>query len=202
MDNNNIDGLSSSSPSTTSASLLSSLSEPLLTYASRAFLNDNVDDDNATSSSGDRLDELEISTRSRLIEIVDRLLSCDDDGASHSADAIVAELMRYLKDVTLLCSLAAGHYSPSSPSSVVGTDGNPSSASSLYPHPPTSLAAVKRLPFLLLEDAIDSLPLARVQTLWSGGGGGGPTTPTTHRTCQATPRPSVTCTRTPLIRIL
>ena len=186
MDDNNIDGPSSSSPSTTSASLLSTLSEPLLTYASRAFLNDNVDDDNdddarpavdgqtaTTSSSGDRLDELEISTRSRLIEIVDRLLSCNDDGVSHSADAIVAELMRYLKDVTLLCSLAAGHYSPSSPSSVVGTDGNPSSVSSLYPHPPTSLAAVKRLPFLLLEDAIDSLPLARVQTLWSGGGGGG-----------------------------
>ncbi|KAL3826977.1 hypothetical protein ACHAXA_000041, partial [Cyclostephanos tholiformis] len=94
--------------------------------------------------------------------------------SSSSVDDIVCELMRYLKDVTLLCSRAAGHYSSSSSSSrppAVGGD-------SLYPHTMTSLAAVKRLPFLMLEDAIDSLPLEHVQTLWSGGGGlgrlGGP----------------------------
>eukprot|EP00584_Thalassiosira_punctigera_P022412 CAMPEP_0172561242 /NCGR_PEP_ID=MMETSP1067-20121228/92100_1 /TAXON_ID=265564 ORGANISM="Thalassiosira punctigera, Strain Tpunct2005C2" /NCGR_SAMPLE_ID=MMETSP1067 /ASSEMBLY_ACC=CAM_ASM_000444 /LENGTH=955 /DNA_ID=CAMNT_0013351245 /DNA_START=210 /DNA_END=3074 /DNA_ORIENTATION=- len=141
---------------------VSSLREPLRGYASRAFSPPSPTDDgdrNEEAIRGDatsKLDELEISTRSHLLELVERFLSVssssEDENAAASSSA-VETLLRYLKDATLLCLHVARHHSAKD-------------ERKRYSHIP-SIAAVKKLPFLLLEDAIDSLPLVHVQSLWS-----------------------------------
>ncbi|KAL9184034.1 hypothetical protein ACHAXT_002120 [Thalassiosira profunda] len=119
-----------------------SLPDPLRSYAQEALAVEEGDSDEAAAGSiNARLDQLEIATRSHLLELAEPLLAHPTGGG---ADAPLEALLRYLKDVTLLClHVVQSHH---------GRLGAP---------------AVKKLPFLLLEDAVDALPVGHVQSLWS-----------------------------------
>eukprot|EP00578_Thalassiosira_sp_NH16_P019683 CAMPEP_0181092406 /NCGR_PEP_ID=MMETSP1071-20121207/8903_1 /TAXON_ID=35127 /ORGANISM="Thalassiosira sp., Strain NH16" /LENGTH=315 /DNA_ID=CAMNT_0023174587 /DNA_START=48 /DNA_END=992 /DNA_ORIENTATION=- len=176
---------------------LASLPEPLRGHALRTLSPPPSSDDDAPGNaaagggggaSSSALDDLEISTRSHLLELVERLPSwsrCDgrengdDDknnassSSSSSSSSSMETLMRYLKDVTLLCLHVAKHHSACAPNSSDSKNGGGDaeqltdrSGRCYYSHLPTT-SPIKKLPFQLLEDAIDSLPLPLVQTLWS-----------------------------------
>jgi len=99
-----------------------------------------------------KLDQLEICTRSHLLELVERLLlGQEQQGRQTPTDSDIEILLNYLKNATLLCLHVAHHHQNNSP---------------LYSHIP-STACIKKLPFILLEDAIDSLPLNHIQSLWA-----------------------------------
>jgi len=135
---------------------LSSLSEPLKSYAIKAFsppptTSEDTTDDTTTK----RLDEIEISTRSHLLTLVEQLHSITKDQDDEQAISLAIEtILDYLNSVTLLCLHVTRHHSTTS------------TTTQYYKHL-TNISIIKKLPFLLLEDTIDSLPLNHIQTIWN-----------------------------------
>ena len=174
-----------SSPS--SYAYLSSLPEPLREFSLRALAPPvkcngekgvgsiaaaGASSSAATSPTNDKLDEFEISTRSHLLTLAEQLLlTCSNSSSPQEKQLkeheILGTLLQYLKNVTLLCLHVVKHHS-------AGTTTNPPSSppsdttnlSVNYSHLSTTLP-LKKLPFLLIEDAFDTLPLSIIQTLWS-----------------------------------
>ena len=151
-----------SSDSDDPSTYLSSLSEPLKSYAIKAFSppqastsEDNTADDTTTK----RLDELEISTRSHLLTLVEQLHSITNDNDEQAISLAIETILDYLNSVTLLCLHVTRHHSTSTTSATA-------TESQYYSHL-TNISIIKKLPFLLLEDTIDSLPLQHIQTIWS-----------------------------------
>jgi THO complex subunit 1 len=152
---------------------MSSLPEPLRTFATRAFatkITNDDDDDNYY------LDELELSIRGHLLDLVHRLLS-SSSSTSHSAAAassmaersIMDELLFFIKNVTMLCikGIKVVVSSSSQSSAIDATTAKEVGVRSIIP--PSYLMSIKKLPFVLLEDAIDTLPIQHMYTLWSEG---------------------------------
>jgi len=140
---------------------LSSLSEPLKSYAIKAFSpppttseDSTADDDDTTTK---RLDELEISTRSHLLTLVEQLHSITNDNGEQAISLAIETILDYLNSVTLLCLHVTRHHTSTT---------STTTASQYYSHL-TNISIIKKLPFLLLEDTIDSLPLQHIQTIWS-----------------------------------
>ena len=163
----------------TDANFPSSLPPPLRGFALQAFPpdqddQDNQDGDNSTDrneSAIARLDHLEISLRSHLLQLVQDLLQCEQcqdntntNGASSASsfDEALDTLLLYVKDVTLLC-LHVVHRVTTAATAV--KEEVPKSYQTIMAVAP---ATFKKLPFLLLEDAFTSLPLTHIQLLWSG----------------------------------
>jgi len=149
--------------SSTLADYTSTLPEPLRTFAIRAsFSSPSSDDDGeGNNHDDDGLDELELSVRGHLLELVDRLLlllpssARAGDAEDERCGIIVDEISLFLKNVTSLCIEAAMASSSRSAGAIVV--------------PPSSrLASIKKLPFAVLEDAVDTLPLRHMHALWSG----------------------------------
>ena len=136
------------------ANFISSLSNPLRGYAETCFppqSNGNADEKESIPTQQQqqqRLDEFEISVRSHLLELIEQLLTAQDNNDDDDDDAALTTLLQYLKDVSLLCL----HISIKTQSST-STSNN--------------ITAIKKLPFLLIEDTIDSLPLTLIQRVWS-----------------------------------
>ena len=147
-------------------SFLSTLPEPLRGYSIKAFSpprNDNnneVDDAAKVAETSNKLDELEISTRSHLLVLVEQLVSSccsninednnnEQQTLSSSSSAAIETLLQYLKNVTLLCLHISKHQQTS------------------FNYLSSNISSLKKLPFVLLEDTIDSLPLQHIQILWS-----------------------------------
>ena len=147
-------------------SFLSTLPEPLRGYSIKAFYpppNDNnneVDDAAKVAETSNKLDELEISTRSHLLVLVEQLVSSccsninednnnEQQTLSSSSSAAIETLLQYLKNVTLLCLHISKHQQTS------------------FNYLSSNISSLKKLPFVLLEDTIDSLPLQHIQILWS-----------------------------------
>ena len=151
------------------ANFTSSLPNPLRDYATKCFSSIKNDDDALPSSSGglvddqQRLDEFEISVRSHLLNLIERLLafqsSCDSGGGGDAnavdedEEVALKTLLRYLKDVTLLCLHIA----------IMEEQQQPASTSAAAA---ASSASIKKLPFLLIEDTVDSLPLLYIQQIY------------------------------------
>lgn len=183
--------------STSSYAYLSSLPEPLRELSIRALAPPDrsygencregvgsIATAGATFTAGDKLDEFEISTRSHLLKLAEQLLvTCSNSYSSFSPQEklkeqeIVGTLLQYLKNVTLLCLHVVKHHAASStnPPPPPPNDTTNSSNSNVkdnnyhdvnYSHLSTTLP-LKKLPFLLIEDAFDTLPLSIIQTLWS-----------------------------------
>ncbi|KAL7456359.1 hypothetical protein ACHAWC_007899 [Mediolabrus comicus] len=145
------------------ANFITSLPNPLHDYATKCFSdpsqNNNSDDESQRQQQRQKLeDEFEISVRSHLLHLIEQLLSSttttpssagaqeneDDDGNNNEKNLAMSTLLRYLKDVSLLCHHIA-----------ITTTTN------------TANTNIKKLPFLLIEDTIDSLPLRQIQQIWS-----------------------------------
>jgi len=146
------------------ADFITSLSNPLRDYAEKCFSpNENEDSIAAITLSGQeqqqqqqRLDEFEISIRSHLLILIEQLLTdggnksnSNHDEADEAETAALKTLLRYLKDVSLLCL----HISMQQATNNTSTT--------------TTTTAIKKLPYLLIEDTIDSLPLPLIQRVWS-----------------------------------
>ena len=133
---------------------LSSLSEPLKSYAIKALSpSEDTTATNDDTTTNKRLDELEISTRSHLLTLVEQLHSISSGNEDeHAISSAIETILDYLNSVTLLCLHVTRHHS--------------TSTSQYYKHL-TNISIIKKLPFLLLEDTIDSLPLQHIQTIWS-----------------------------------
>ena len=140
---------------------LSSLSEPLKSYAIKAFSPPSLTTSEDTTADNDtttikRLDELEISTRSHLLTLVEQLHSITNDNDDQQDISLAIEtILDYLNSVTLLCLHVTRHHSTTT------------TTESQYYKQLTNISIIKKLPFLLLEDTIDSLPLQHIQNIWS-----------------------------------
>ena len=182
-----------SSPS--SYAYLSSLPEPLREFSLRALAPPDkcngekgvgsiaaagASSSAATFPTNDKLDEFEISTRSHLLTLAEQLLlTCSNSSSPQEKQLkeheIIGTLLQYLKNVTLLCLHVVKHHSATNPPPSPPNDTTNSSNSNIkdnnyhdvnYSHLSTTLP-LKKLPFLLIEDAFDTLPLSIIQTLWS-----------------------------------
>eukprot|EP00804_Cyclotella_cryptica_P007506 CCRYP_010614-RA/>CCRYP_010614-RA protein AED:0.34 eAED:0.34 QI:0/-1/0/1/-1/1/1/0/473 len=168
------DPLSPPAPSANgNTDILTSLSEPLRSYALTAFPPD-IDDDN--NSDGDmrrqegskddddksksiasrRLDGLEISLRSHALHLVEELMQQADDSAEfHTA---LETLLHFLKDVTFftvdLVQLVAA-----------SNDNTRSKLPQSYSNATAQIFL--RIPMTLLSDMTAALPISTVQRLWS-----------------------------------
>ena len=149
------------------ANFITSLPNPLHDFATNCFSSDPSLSQNSENNNGDGKsqqqqrqkleDEFEISVRSHLLHLIEQLLASttstssaaaqnDDDGNNNENNlAMMSTLLRYLKDVSLLCH----HIAITTSTTTVAT------------------ANIKKLPFLLIEDTIDSLPLRQIQQIWS-----------------------------------
>lgn len=150
------------------ANFITSLPNPLHDYATKCFSDPStVDDNNDESQQQHQMrqkleDEFEISVRSHLLQLIEKLLASttstssssagaqenDDDGSNTENNLAMSTLLRYLKDVSLLCHHIA----------ITTTTTNTTAATN---------SNIKKLPFLLIEDTIDSLPLRQIQQIWS-----------------------------------
>ncbi|KAL3799540.1 hypothetical protein HJC23_008667 [Cyclotella cryptica] len=168
------DPLSPPAPSANgNTDILTSLSEPLRSYALTAFPPD-IDDDN--NSDGDmrrqegskddddksksiasrRLDGLEISLRSHALHLVEELMQQADDSTEfHTA---LETLLHFLKDVTFftvdLVQLVAA-----------SNDNTRSQLPQSYSNATAQIFL--RIPMTLLSDMTAALPISTVQRLWS-----------------------------------
>ena len=155
------DATTNSSYSDDPSTYLSSLSEPLKSYALKAFSPPPTTSEDTTANNDDtatnkRLDELEISTRSHLLTLVEQLHSITNDNDDQQDISLAIEtILDYLNSVTLLCLHVTRYHTSTSTTST-----------QYYSHL-TNISIIKKLPFLLLEDTIDSLPLNHIQTIWS-----------------------------------
>eukprot|EP00956_Cyclotella_meneghiniana_P003266 scaffold3952_cov73-Cyclotella_meneghiniana.AAC.4 len=141
--------------------IISSLSEPLRTFAAAAFPADSSgnEDDETDAAKAKRLDELEVALRSHALSLVEELMMHEDDGSSDEFNSALENLLSYLKDVTLftvdmvqhVASAASHHDDCKSPKSYTNAT-NP---------------IFHRLPHTLLSDATSTLPISTVQKLWS-----------------------------------
>ena len=138
-DNNNVD-------------FISSLSSPLRDYAEKCCKRSSPNDDESKNPASQAtqqrslLDEFEISVRSHLLQLIEHLLYNQND----NDDAALISLLTYIKQVALLCHHLVCNKTSSSSSSLV-----------------TSSATIPKLPFLIIEDTITSLPLSLLQQAWS-----------------------------------
>ncbi|EED89365.1 predicted protein [Thalassiosira pseudonana CCMP1335] len=162
---------------TTDPNFISSLVEPLKGLALVAFPPDvhdgdsasaavngnvaNVDDGKDVSAAAvERLNQFEISIRSHLFELIEPLVSDVDNNGNASADddedvhPALKELLRYLKDATLLCL----HVAQLSSTANVTPKSYKMTGTSVH---------LKKLPTILLQDTTTSLPLSTTQILWS-----------------------------------
>lgn len=150
------------------ANFITSLPNPLHDYATKCFSDPSTVDNNNESQQQQRRqkleDEFEISVRSHLLHLIEKLLAStttstssssssagaqeneDDDGNNNENNLAMSTLLRYLKDVSLLCH----HIAITTTTNTAATNTN-----------------IKKLPFLLIEDTIDSLPLRQIQQIWS-----------------------------------
>ena len=161
-DNNISNSVNNNNNNDDPSSFISSLSQPLQSYAAKAFPSQEEETANlmggAPPNNNNLLDELEISTRSYLLELLEQLMVAESDGQSNA----IEQLLQYLKNVTLLClTISRAHASNPALYPQLSSDGNTNNNHNLI--------LLKKLPFLLLEDTIDSLPLNHIQTLWGGG---------------------------------
>lgn len=177
----------SSSAASASSTYLSSLPEPLRGFSIRALAIPDSNGGNCreedggsivasstsasavpTSTSVDKLDEFEISTRSHLLTLAEQLLSCSSASQEkqNDEDGIIDALLQYLKNVTLMCVHVVKHHAANPPPPNDDETTKLSNNSNNYSHLSTTLP-LKKLPFLLIEDAFDTLPLSIIQTLWS-----------------------------------
>ncbi|KAL7438250.1 hypothetical protein ACHAXH_009481 [Discostella pseudostelligera] len=174
-------------PSATAAAYLSSLPEPLRGFAIRALAPPDSNGENCreedggsivassaststatTSAPVDRVDEFEISTRSHLLTLAEQLLSFStaSQETQNDEDGIIDALLQYLKNVTILCLHVVKHHAANPPPPNDNDTTETSNNYYNYSHLSTTLP-LKKLPFLLIEDAFDTLPLSIIQTLWS-----------------------------------
>ena len=155
------------------ANFITSLPNPLHDYATKCFsdpssqiTDNNNDDESQQQQQRQKLeDEFEISVRSHLLQLIEQLLAStttsssdgaqenedDDDGNNNENNLAMSTLLRYLKDVSLLCHHIA----------ITTTTTNTTANTN------TANTNIKKLPFLLIEDTIDSLPLRQIQQIWS-----------------------------------
>jgi len=136
-----------------------------------------------TPSAKSRVDELERSSRSQLLSLADEFLS--DDG-SHAADCL-KDIVSFLCAMTELCHLIVmlshlvspevrgesssttrnEHSDDSPPDQGNPTNGSDTSFSSKWIAAAEGMgSAAVSLPFSLLEDALDTLPISKCKVLW------------------------------------
>ena len=155
--------------------LASSLPQPVRGYAELAFRpsesgpssgagpSESEVEDEATS----RLDRLEVSLRGRLLELTGNILG-DGDGTEGGGEGEEG-LLDYFRQVARLVLgtvrlVSADEAGGGDADSDSAADGRGGIRSAIGNSP-----SFKRLPFLLLEDAIDTLPFTSVQSVWTGG---------------------------------
>ena len=136
-----------------------------------------------TPSAKSRVDELERSSRSQLLSLADEFLS--DDG-SHASDCL-NDIVSFLCAMTELCHLIVTlshlvspdvraeasstirneHSDESAPDQGNPTNGSDTSFSRKWIAAAEGMgSAAVSLPFSLLEDALDTLPISKCKVLW------------------------------------
>ena len=122
-----------------------------------------------------RLDRLEVSLRGRLLVLTEKMLDDGDGGdGSDGGDGGEGVLLDYFRQVARLV-LETVRLVSAEDDKRGGDDGTDNADNAGGDDDDGIRSAIgsspsfKRLPFLLLEDAIDTLPFTSVQSVWTGG---------------------------------
>lgn len=119
--------------------LTSVLREPLQTFCGDLMKED-------LSTSVDKVDNFEVSTRSKLLSFVQTLLAANKANDSAMIQQSIEDILQFTREVIDVCACLAKR-------SNLGIN----------------TAQLRKLPFLLLEDTVETLPTALVQIIWRFG---------------------------------
>jgi len=119
--------------------VISVLREPLQTFSRDLMKEDS-------SPAVDKVDNFEVSTRSKLLSFVQTLLEANKLNDLAQIQESIEDILQYTREVIDFCNCLA-----KKPSLGINT------------------AQLRKLPFLLLEDAVETLPTSLVQIIWRYG---------------------------------
>lgn len=119
--------------------VISTLGEPL-----QNLCEDLMKDD--SSPAGDKVDNFEISTRSKLLSLVQTLLGANTSDNLALIQESIEDVLQFIRGVIDCCVCLTKK-----------------------PNLGINSAQLRKLPFLLLEDAVDTLPTSLVQIIWRYG---------------------------------
>ena len=144
--------------------IISSLSEPLRSFAAAAFPADAVsssssnNDDETDEVKAKRLDDLEVALRSHALSLVEELMMHED--GSDAFNSALENLLSYLKDATLFTVDMVQHIAV-----VASQDAMDCKSPKSYNNATNPI--FHRLPHTLLSDVTSTLPISTIQKLWS-----------------------------------
>lgn len=119
--------------------VISTLGDPL-----QKLCKDLMKDDSLPA--GDKVDNFEISTRSKLLSLVQTLLGANTSDDLALIQESIEDVLQFIRGVIDYCVCLAKK-----------------------PNLGINTAQLRKLPFLLLEDAVDTLPTSLVQIIWRYG---------------------------------
>lgn len=119
--------------------VISTLREPLQNWCKDLMKDDS-------SPAGDKVDNFEISTRSKLLALVQTLLEANKTDDSALIQESIEEVLQFIRGVIDCCVCLTKK-----------------------PNLGINTSQLRKLPFLLLEDAVDTLPTSLVQIIWRYG---------------------------------
>lgn len=118
-----------------------------------------------SSSAAQRVDNIEIATRSHVLSRIQNILRANGSSDLATLEQSITELLVYIRAVIDYCLFVAQHVDKKT-KSIAEDDVRSTFLGDLCS---LDCAQFRKLPFLLMEDTVDTLPTSIIQVIWKYG---------------------------------